>query len=103
MLKQKFTQNDILSMKIQSGEEIICKFISQTDSEYLIERPLALVMMQKGLGFAPWLQTSDVKAQMAVSKDKILTVVPTVKEAKDQYITATTGIAPAGKPSIVTV
>ena len=53
MLKQKFTQNDILSMKIQSGEEIICKFISQTDKEYLIERPLALVMMQKGLGFAP--------------------------------------------------
>ena len=101
MLKQKFNQNDILSMKIQSGEEIICKFISQTDNEYLIERPLALVMM--ALGFAPWLQTSEVKAQMAVSKDKVLTVVPTVKEAKDQYITATTGIAPAGKPSLVTV
>ena len=58
MLKQKFNQNDILSLKMQSGEEIICKFISQTADEYLIERPLALVMTQKGLGFAPWVQTS---------------------------------------------
>ena len=103
MLKQKFNQNDILSLKMQSGEEIICKFISQTADEYLIERPLALVMTQKGLGFAPWVQTSEEKAHMTISKDKVFTVVPTVKEAKDQYITATTGIAPAGKPSIVTV
>ena len=103
MLKQKFNQNDILSLKMQSGEEIICKFISQTADEYLIERPLALVMTQKGLGFAHWVQTSEEKAHMTISKDKVFTVVPTVKEAKDQHITATTGIAPAGKPSLVTV
>ena len=93
MLKvNKFDKNDIISIKLLAGEEIIAKFISDEENSVIVERATTMAANpQGGLALVPWMM-SALPEQIELNKATIITMSPTAKEIADKFIEATTNI-----------
>jgi len=92
LLQKQIAPNDVVSIKLINGDELITRYISETSNTIEIERPLALTMGAQGLGMIPWVFLGDRK-EMSLKKEHVFVMVPAKKDAADQYMEGTTGIA----------
>lgn len=97
MLKQ--THPYVTIMKMMSGEEFICKVISETSTEYSVSKPLTLGRTQQGVQFIPVMMLADPDKLVTIPKP-VITAPPSV-ETESQYESITTGIALPAKSSII--
>ena len=91
LINKGITSGEVVSIKLINGDEIITRFDSDNGDEVVINRPLALTMSAQGLGMVPWIFLGD-KDEITLKKSHIFTIVPSKKDAADQYIQGTTGI-----------
>jgi ERCC4-related helicase len=84
--------NDIITIKLVTGEEVIGRQIHKDQHHVTLEKPVQLAVTQQGLGFAPVCISIDDASEFKFRQDHILFLAPTRKELVDQYIKATTGI-----------
>ena len=61
LLQKQIAPNDVVSIKLINGDELITRYISETSNTIEIERPLALTMGAQGLGMIPWVFLGDRK------------------------------------------
>jgi hypothetical protein len=92
LIDKKFSNGDIVSLKLINGDELIARFESETAEEITIDRPLAVTIGRDGLGMMPWLFLG-VKDSITLKKSHIFVTSPSQKDAADQYMQGTTGIA----------
>ena len=92
LIEKPIATGDVVSLKLLNGDEIIARFESETLDEIKIEKPLALTMSGQGLGMIPWLFLGD-KNVITLKKSHVFCMVPSKKDAADQYMQGTTGIA----------
>jgi len=92
LLKKPITQGSVVSIKIINGDEIIARYESEDTTTVTINRPLALTMGQGGLGMIPWVFLGDAET-ITLQKSHLFFVIPSKKDAADQYVQGTTGIA----------
>jgi hypothetical protein len=92
LISKGFSNGDIISLKLINGDELIARFESETGDDITIDRPLALTMCREGLGMIPWLMLGD-KSAITLKKSHVFAVVSSQKDAADQYMQGTTGIA----------
>lgn len=92
LISKGFSNGDIISLKLINGDEIIARFENETADDITIDRPLALTMSREGLGMIPWMMLGD-KSAITLKKSHVFAVVPSQKDAADQYMQGTTGIA----------
>ena len=85
-------QNDIVTLKLVSGEEIIGRLEEKTADSVKIAKPVQIVASQKGMGFAPLCISIDDASTFSFLQIHILFMAITRKELEDAYIKATTGI-----------
>ena len=71
---------------------IIARYDGEDSDTIKINRPLALTMGAQGLGMIPWLFLGDTEF-FALKREHVFVMVPSKKEAADQYMQGTTGIA----------
>jgi hypothetical protein len=83
--------NDVVTIKLTSGEELIAKLVNTAGSEWTVSNPYAVVMTTQGPGLQHWLVTADAK-NIRIPKDKVMALELTIKDYKTQYIKITTGI-----------
>jgi hypothetical protein len=102
MLIQKKTVSagDIVSLRLVSGEEVVAKLKELTDKSVVLTKPVSaqLVMNAPGQGgvvLMPFMLTIDEKTDIEVGLEKVVAMALSRKEAKDQYITQTSGLAVA--------
>ncbi len=93
LISKGVSEGEIVTLKLVTGEELIGKLVEDGSAYYVVERPLTLVMSQKGLGLQPWLFTVDPSKNIRFPKDKVLVVEATIKDMADNYLAGTTGIA----------
>lgn len=84
--------DNIITVKLVSGEEVIGREKKNTDDVIVIEKPVMLAATQQGLGFAPLCISIDDASEFVFKQVHILFTAPTRRELVDQYIKATTGI-----------
>lgn len=96
-----YTEGEVLSIKLVSGEEILGRFKSQDIATLKLDRPLMLGMTAQGVALAPFMATVDPDATIPFPKDKIIVTMPTLKDIADQYIYQTTGIQPVSAGNII--
>jgi hypothetical protein len=84
---------EVVTFKLVTGEELIGKLGEETATHYVIERPLALVMSQKGLGLQPWLFTVNPDKTIRFPKEKVIVLEATMEEMSKNYLSGTSGIA----------
>jgi hypothetical protein len=92
LLKKPITQGSVVSIKILNGDEIIARYENEDADTVTINRPLALTMGQGGLGMIPWVFLGDSET-ITLQKSHLFFVIPSKKDAADQYLQGTTGIA----------
>lgn len=92
LIEKPISSGDVVSLKIVNGDELIARYESETTEEIKINRPLALSAGPQGLGMMPWIFLGD-KETISIKKSHVFVMVPSKKDAADQYMQGTTGIA----------
>lgn len=92
LIDKGISQGEVISIKLSNGDELIGRLESESTEEIKVERPLAVTIGPQGLGMMPWvfLGARDVHS---IKKIHIYSMMPSKKEAADQYMQGTTGIA----------
>lgn len=89
---RKIEEGSIVSFKLSSGEELVCKFVKENQDTFTVSKPLMLAMTQQGMGMAPYMMTVDPDNSFDIRKTSVTSHALTIKSLADQYITQTSGI-----------
>jgi hypothetical protein len=92
LLSKPIAEGDIVSIKLINGDELIARLSRDDQTGITINRPLALTMQGGGLGMVPWVLLGD-KDDIVLNRNHVFAMVPSKKDAADQYVQGTTGIA----------
>lgn len=92
LIEKPIANGDVVSLKLLNGDEIIARYEGETSTEIKINRPKALTVNAQGLGMIPWLFLGD-KDTLTLQKAHVFCMVPSQKDAANQYMQGTTGIA----------
>ena len=92
LINKGFSNGDIISLKLINGDELIARFENETPDDVTVERPLAVTVGRDGLGMMPWVFLG-VTNKILLNKSHVFAMVPSQKDAADQYMQGTTGIA----------
>ena len=92
LLSKPITNGSVVSLKLVNGDEIIARYDGEDDATIKINRPLALSMGAQGLGMIPWLFLGDTES-FTLKREHVFVMVTSKKDAADQYMQGTTGIA----------
>ena len=96
LIDKGFSQGDVVSVKLVGGEEIIARYESETATELKISKPLAITLgAQGGLGMIPWIFLADTTQDVKIKQGAVAAIAKPKKDAADQYMQSTTGIAMA--------
>jgi len=92
LIEKPLEKNDVITIKLSTGEEIIAKFVEEKDDTLVVERATTMAANpQGGLGLVPWMM-SAMPEKISLNKSTILAYTLTVKEIADKFIEATTNI-----------
>lgn len=93
LINKGTTIGEIVTLKLITSEELVGKLKEETNTHYVIEKPLALGMSNQGINLQPWLFTADTEKDISIPKDRVMIIIPTLKIMADNYLQGTTGIA----------
>jgi hypothetical protein len=99
----QFTTNEVLTFKLNNGDEIVTKVISGPDEYgYLtVSEPVSVVTTSTGVGMIPTIMTAEMNAENKLNTNSISMFTPTNDNIKLKYLEATTGIKVPTKKLIV--
>jgi hypothetical protein len=92
LLSKPIQDGSVVSLKLVNGDEIIARYDGEDADTIKINRPLALTMGAQGLGMIPWLFLGDTDS-FTLKREHVFVMVVSKKDAADQYMQGTTGIA----------
>ncbi len=92
LIKKPTKSGDIVTMKLDTSEEVIAKIESDLGDKLQLSKPMTLSYGAQGVGMTPWLLTANPESQIELDKSRIVAMTHTMKQAADQYIQGTTGI-----------
>jgi hypothetical protein len=92
LIQKPIAEGDVVSIKLINGDELIARLSKDDQTGITINRPLALTMQGGGLGMVPWVLLGD-KDDIVLNRNNVFAMVPSKKDAADQYLAGTTGIA----------
>jgi hypothetical protein len=83
---------EVVTLRLTTGEEIICKLVEDTATNVSVSKPMVLSMGQQGLGMMPFIFTVHPDKNIKLAKASVVMMEATDKQFADQYIQSTTGI-----------
>ena len=93
LLETPYKEQDVVSIKLSTGDEVVGKLLSEDDNQIVLSKPLALTATQQGMGLVPFMFTVDQESKFPFSKQLVLIIMKTEKEMTSSYIQNTTGLA----------
>lgn len=93
--------NEVYTLKLNSGEELVSKITSISDTDVGLHDPLSVAPGPQGVGLIPSLFTADPKGDTRLNKNSIAIYALADESIKAKYIQATTGIVMPDKKIIM--
>lgn len=87
-----YKQNDTVTIKTASGDEIVARFIEENDKTITIQKPLALMVTGQGIGLGPFAFTVSPDAKIKLHKTAILFIHKTEEDMAKQYVNSTSSL-----------
>lgn len=84
--------NSVYTFKLNSGEEVIAKVVSNSNDWVQIENPVSVAPGPQGLGLVPSMFTSDLDEPIHINIGSVTLYAATDEAVKNKYIEAVTGI-----------
>ena len=99
----KIKDGDLITLKLASGEEVIAKYLSKTDTRYIsIEKALVLMQGPQGLAFGTFFSTAKQDEPFNIAIDKLTSIAHINDKIADEYNRVFSKIEVPKKPSIIT-
>jgi hypothetical protein len=96
-----FQTNEVYSIKLNSGEELVCK-ISAINGDFIsVSQPLSVAPGPQGIGLMPSMFTADPQQNTEINTKTICLACLTDESVRAKYIQATTGIQMPDKRMIL--
>ena len=103
MLKEKTYENgDIVTIYLQTGQEILGKLDSEDDNYIVITKPLTIAMGPKGAAFQTFTVTGDSENNVHFKQGKVISMLKTRKDTAESYTQATSTILTPGNGGLIT-
>ena len=97
----RYKEKEIVTIKLSSGEEILCKFLS-VDSDYItVEKGLVLMQGPQGIALGTFFSTADPEKPITIARANITAISDINPRLKEQYNNVFSKIKTAAKPSII--
>ena len=77
-----------ISMKLNTGEEVIGRVLEITDKEFIIKRPMMLIRTEKGIGLGPFMFSTPQHQEFRIHRNSIMAYSPTEVEMAKKYTEA---------------
>jgi len=91
LINKPMQQNDIITIKLTSGEEIIATLESD-QNDLIVSKPMTIAHNQQGMGLIPWVMTAPSSEKVNMNKSTVVAYMLTDKEIAQAYIKSTTNI-----------
>ena len=102
MLKEKtYNSGDIVTVYLQTGQEILGKFVSEDDTSTVLTKPLTVAIGPQGAAFQTFTVTGDSEKNVSFKTGKIISVLKTNEQTCSSYIEATSGLIVPPKGGLV--
>jgi hypothetical protein len=90
----KFKIGSVMTIKLNSGEELISKIISEVDEHGFIsiEEPVSIAPTQQGMQMIPSVFTAEPKGIFRLNTNSVAIYAETDDSIKLKYLEATTGL-----------
>ena len=99
----KIKDGDLVTLKLASGEEVIAKYLSKTDTRYIsIEKALVLMQGPQGLAFGTFFSTAKQDEPFNIAIDKLISIAPINDKIAEEYKRVFSTIKTPDKPKIIT-
>ena len=95
LIETPYTNGDVVSIKLSSGEEMIARLDSENDTNVIVSKPYILIAAQNGMALAPHMFTVTPDTKIKLKINNIICVVKSAKDASDMYIKQSTGLTVA--------
>jgi hypothetical protein len=92
LIEAPYKNGDTITIKTLT-EEIVARLVEETDKTVKVNKPMAIMATQQGIGLGPFAFTLKADADVVLNKSVILMIAKTEKEMASQYVQNTTGIA----------
>ena len=97
----KVELDQIYTMKIANGDEMVAKIVEQDDGTYTVIKPLTVVPGPQGINMIHSLFTANPDKSVTINKLQVSCIAVSRDEVQDSYIEATTGIKPVRNSKIL--
>lgn len=89
--------NDVVTLKLVSGEEIIGYFVDDSSGGIILRKPVVPVATGQGsMGLAPFIMSSDYLSggdpEISFNKNTVIAMVGTHQQFRDAYTKQVSGI-----------
>jgi hypothetical protein len=99
----KIKDGDLITLKLASGEEVIAKYLSRTDTRYIsIEKALVLMQGPQGLAFGTFFSTAKQDEPFNIAIDKLISIAHINDKIAEEYKRVFSTIKTPEKPKIIT-
>jgi len=96
MVAKTYNTGDVITFKLTIGEEIIARLSSDNTTEYILNKPMALLNTpQGGLGMMPVPISANVTDLIVLNKHAVAFHGKCQSDLATQYLEKTTGITMA--------
>ena len=90
MLVSKLNKDDIITLKLVTGEEVITKIIENKDDCLIVSKPFAFIMQKVGPAMAPMFLSVDWEKSPITIYKSAITMMAT---PKDEFIKGYNGVS----------
>jgi hypothetical protein len=97
----KLELDQIYTVKISNGDELVTKITAEDADTYTVTRPLTVVPGREGIQMIFSLFTANPDKTVTINKSAVALIAVARDEVQDSYTEATTGIKPVGNSKIL--
>jgi hypothetical protein len=91
LIEKPLKENDIVSLKLITGEEVIANYIETTDEQVVVSKPATIAANQQGMGIIPYMMTAKPD-KLRLNRNTVVACALTDEGIAKSYTEATTDI-----------
>ncbi len=107
LIQKPITEQDVVTIRLVSGEEIVGRLASDTETHLTLSKPISIGIQMVGqnqaqLAFSPFMASVDDSGSLTFNKAALVTLpAKTREDVKKSYLTATSSIEMPAKQGLI--
>jgi|TARA_R110001606_G_scaffold90835_2_gene202999 hypothetical protein len=101
LIETKYKVNDIVTIALPGGQEVLGKLTNETETHITLTRPLTIAFSQQGVTFQSFTVTGASEGEVNIYRDKIIAMMKTNDDTTQGYRAATSGLVVPEKTGLI--